>query len=439
MYRLAAHHGLLQHKAKDPQLESTGEQQTLEQAYCCILLLGAAPTNQMRQADIKALHDALPKWCTMAKLLNIDNPLSLFAILLTSDTPPRYRALLKLDGHSNVLGLNPHKLLETITEALKARENNAGHPLIDARLSTQLLHQLASAWTDIAKRYFVRQPATGTLELCLGMSSVHYHLAGEQSFEKTLDQPLSETTLELVPTEPSPQSMDVWASAVDAFQEATDSASTAIDYKPHGQEEPEDIDTHDYASMYPVLQAVIVNQSAGGYCLEWATPAPANLQTGDILALRHSSNEKWAIGLIRWIRQNGQAGVQTGIMQLSHRADPCAIQLLRSGKAASNYLRALLVPAVGAIARPPRIITATIPFREGSTVLLNQSGEENRALLGKLVQQSACCSLFEYEIMQQAAKSPAAAASADSKAATAPDVRAKVGESEDFSSLWELL
>lgn len=426
MYRLISHHGLMSQNVKDPLLE-TVQEQTLEEAYACVLLLGCARANQMRQGDIKTLVEQLPGWAGLVDIQGVDEPQTVFAVALTTDTPPRYRALLNLEGRSHILGLNTHRLIE----ALKPEAQSGG------RLPASLLEQLASAWGNIAKRGYPRTVTSQTLELCIGMSAVHFHLAGEKSFEDSmrLEQPAARK-LQLVPTQPEAPT-DVWAMAADAFQEPG-SKLDMIDYGTSFATDTQEEEKRDFSALYPIVSSTVVNQSPGGYCLEWKKDAPANLQTGDILAIRKSASADWSIAIIRWIRQNQDSGAQTGVEMLAHKAEPCGAQLLRSGKAASDYLRALRIPEVTAISRPPQIITAKIPFREGNTVTLNIGGEESRVILGRLVKQTASCSQFEYEPATTRKPEPAAQPAAQAPLPNSGN-RAKVNDPEDFNSLWGTL
>lgn len=434
MHRLAAHHKLQTQQVDDPLLGSIPTQ-TLEQAYCCTLLLGCSRANQMRQSDIQILVKMLPRWSTLVQLQSISQEGSLFAAAQATDTPPRYTALLNLTGRSHILGLNTHALSGAIMNALKAREAGESQPgIIDEHIPVQLLQQLACAWGDIAKRGFPRNTSTDELQLCLGMSSVHYHLAGRKSFEDTLQQPLEESSLELsIPSNDDP--VDIWSTAADAYHEATTHLGS-IDYSPPGSEDaPQDTSKPDHDALYSLLTAKVINQSPGGYCLEWLANAPPNLQTGDILALRKNEKHDWAIATIRWIRQNNQAGARIGIEMLAHRAQPCGTRLLRSGKAASNYLRALCIPEISALSRPAQLITAKIPFREGCTVTLNIDGEESQVTLGQLIQHTASYSQFEYTSV----KKPAKTGLATGKAQPATADHVKVGSHDEFTSLWDLL
>lgn len=437
MYRLASHHRLLTQKVKDPLLESI-EEQSLEEAYHCILLLGCSRANQMRQGDIKALVDALPGWAQLANLQGVNDAGSVFAISLTTDTPPRYRALLNLEGRDNVIGMATLALTEALMQTLKLESgSNLQVHQLAPKAPIGLLQQLVSAWGNIAKRGFPRTAANMQLELCIGMSAVHYHLAGQKSFEESMLQEQPGSKLQLVPEEPEP-TPDVWSMAADVLQ-GTDDELNVIGYGESLPSSATDNNLRDFSALYPILEATVVNQSPGGYCLEWKQEAPSNLQTGDILALRKDPQQDWSIATIRWLRQNQEAGAQIGVELLAHKANPCGAQLLRSGKAASDYLRALCIPEISAISRPAQLITAKIPFREGNTVTLNIEGEQNKVILGRLVKQTASCSQFEYEDVTIKKPEPPAAQPAAQAAQPHNGNRAKVGDPEDFNSLWGTL
>lgn len=444
MYRLAAHHNLQRQKVKDPLLDGD---QTLEHAYCCALLLGCSRANQLRQGDIKILVDALPEWCELVRLQHIDDEDSLFAVALSTDTPPRYRTLLRLEGQANILGLNTKRLTDSMEEALKERDKGVqGHSMFGSQIPLQLMQQLFLAWGDIAKRDFPRTASDESMEFCLGMSAVHFHLAGGLTFEETLDHPPKEDGLQLIIPEDNPGPTDIWSQAVDAFQDEVIAHHESIEYT-----SPEDLARQEeekqqqleaqreqQAAQFPVQSTHVVNHSPGGYCLEWLTDAPPNLRTGDVLALRQDATDSWSVAVIRWIRQNTEGGARIGVELLSPRAQPCGTQLLRSGKAASDYLRALRIPEIGALAQPAQLVTVKVPFREGSTVTLNIRGEESRIVLGKLVQQTASYNIFYYAVSQAAQPTPKPVEPA-AQSTSAASGHATVDDQEDFTSLWDIL
>ncbi len=96
------------------------------------------------------------------------------------DGPPRYRSLYPETQLASALGIDTQPLVELIREYLlqpEAERAKARLPLIEG-VTLDLLQHLSSAWGDIAERTFQRTQGQGQLTLCIGMSALHYFLAG---------------------------------------------------------------------------------------------------------------------------------------------------------------------------------------------------------------------------------------------------------------------
>ena len=135
--------------------------------------------------------------------------------------------------------------------------------------------------------------------------------------------------------------------------------------------------------------------------------------------------------MVRWIRQVRGGGTQMGIELVAPFAQPCGLQLMRKTEQHSQFLRALLLPAIAAISRPATLITPRLPFQEGNKVLININGNEQRAVLSRKQTSTGSFTQFEYRSVELA-NSP------QGKPVTAPGSQAKAGE-EDFDSLWKSL
>ncbi len=410
-------------------------EQSVEAAYSCALLLSCSRVNQMRQSDIAIVGLTLPNWCYLATLQKAELPSSLFIVNLNSDAPPRYKELLAEDNNAARLGFNTQDLAEALVEYQQSLENKKIKKRIDVpeSMSSTLLAQLCSAWGDIAKRDFHRISSKGTLQICLGMSAVHYYLAGQETFESTLK--LQQVALVEYQTDNSPP--DIWANAIDAeiAAEKDPFLTDLIEYEapPPSSENPAESTAETQASsakLYPIYTLDIVNHSPGGYCLAWHEQAPPQLQAGEIIALRESKDKPWATAVIRWIRQVGTASTQIGIELIAPNAQPCGLQLLRNNEKSSLFLRALLVPEIPALSRPASVIAPRIPFQEGHKVAINQQGKELKAILTKRSLHTGSICQFEYRLLtvSQPVETPR----------TTPTVK-ELTKHEDFDSLWKSL
>ena len=434
VYLLARKHNLHTVAIRDTLLNDISEQ-SVEAAYSCALLLSCSRINQMRQSDIAILANALPSWCHLAAIQNADLPSSLFVVNLHSDTPPRYKELMAETSGQALLGFDTQNLAAALIEHQQADENKKGKLGITVpdNMPSTLLAQLCSAWGNIAKRDFQRINSKGVLDICLGMSAVHYYLANQQPFEKTIKSQQSA----IVEYQTDNSTPDIWANAIDADTtfESDPLQTDLIEYDPQSKTEFETeyqdalLDTDASPALYPVYKLSIVNHSPGGYCLALSNEVPAQLQAGEIIALRETKGKPWVTAVIRWIRQAASNTTQIGIELIAPNAQPCGLQLLRSSGQPSNFLRALLVPEIPALSRPASVIAPRVPFQESHKVAINQYGKELKAVLTKRSIHTGSISQFEYRLT-----TPTQAVD-ERTTSTGSDLP----RTEDFDSLWKSL
>lgn len=431
VYWLARKNNIHTQPIRDALLDNISEQ-SIEAAYSCVLLLSCSRINQMRQSDIAILARALPSWCQLATLQKAELDSSLFNVNLNSDAPPRYKELIEQEQLQSCLGFNTQELAEALIQHQQSPENKKLKARFDVpeSMSSTLLAQLCSAWGNIAKRDFQRTSSKGSLELCLGMSAVHYYLAGQEAFAQTLKS--QQAAIVEYNTDNSPP--DIWASAIDAeiIVEQDPLQVDLIEYEETLIKEPSAENEQSPAEtvvLYPVYTLSIVNHSPGGYCLAWQDTVPPQLQAGEIIALRENPDRPWSTAVTRWIRQAGSTSTQMGVELIAPNAQPCGLQLLRTSDKSSHFLRALLVPEIPALSRPASVIGPRIPFQEGNKVVINQLGTERRAILRKRSMHTGSINQFEYSLLIP----PQSVETHSASALTKPT------KNEDFDSLWKSL
>lgn len=430
VYILARQHNLHTQPIRDPLLSGVS-QQSVEAAYCCVLLLSCARINQMRKNDIAVLAETLPSWSHLSVLQNTELDSSLFVVNLNSDAPPRYKKLVDEKHGAARLGFNTEELASALLEHQQKRNTKRfSSPIsIPEAMSSTLIAQLHNAWGQLAKRDFQRTSSQGTVQVCLGMSAVHYYLAGEESFDKTLKL-AQQTHVEYI-TDNSPP--DIWASAIDADSDTVPNPLDTEFIEYTVEDQSSDDTASEQPALYPVYSLDIVNQSPGGYCLAWHNTVPAQLQTGEIIALRDDETMPWTTAVVCWIRQTSSTITQMGIELIAPNAQHCGLQLLRGKNESSFFLRALLVPEIPALSRPASVIGPRIPFQEGHKVAINLQGKELKAILNKRIKQTGSISQFEYRLLTPE-HSPV-----QPKQPPAAQDSSELSISDDFDSLWKSL
>ena len=434
LHRIARLHGLQQVQVRDG-LARNGKSLSQEQIYLGALLLGCARCNQMRQSSIARLAEALESWSSLATLHRAEAPNSLFAIAPQLDGPPRYKSLFGDGELHNLLGLDPHALVDALKEHLLLPPDSPEPRRLPVPegMPLDLLQHLASAWGDIAERTFQRNPGRGSLSLCIGMSAVHYNLAGKRTFADVLKREEASRSAQFkVNKLGSSGGPDVWASAFDAQRESLwENGIPMEDIQYKAAPKPGEQSVEEPTEAYPSYELPIVNHSPGGYCLSWPKEVPVQLQAGELLGTQDAPDQGWSVAVVRWIRQVRGGGTQMGIELIAPHAQPCGVQLVRKNEQNSHYLRALLLPEIRVISRPATLITPRLPFQESNKVVINHNGDEIRAVLSRKQTSTGSFSQFEYRSLDEA-KPPSGTA------VTAPKEPGKGGD-EDFDSLWKSL
>lgn len=406
---------------KDPETLD-GKPLSIERAYLAVLLMGAARPNQIRQSAMAKLFAILEEWSGLVQLVKPDSPDGLFIINLDMDCPPRYRSLVLDEDLTGSLGLDTRQLVETLKHYLLDNDDARQRLRVPEGLGVELLQHLSQSWGDLAERTFNRMPGQGELRVTIGMSATHFQIAG-QSFSQFMNaedtNPFSDAARRAA--------QEGWSNAFDGDKDIEWAPDVEkINY--HTTNEPSD---EENAENYPVHSLRIVNHSPGGFCLTWPREVPKQLQAGELLGVQEQSDQGWSLAVVRWIRQVRGGGTQMGIELIAPHCSPCAIKLLRKAEQPSRYLRALLLPEVTAIDRPPTLITPRLPFQVNSRVMLCLGGHEQRALLVDRVMSTGSFSQFTHQVIGQMEQAGGKSETDSTSFAIATD--------DDFDSLWKSL
>lgn len=174
----------------------------------------------------------------------------------------------------------------------------------------ELLARLRGGWGRSQSRSTERLSATHQLDTAIGMSGLHFHLAGLVDFETFLRQAGEEGE---EPDRDAPQRA-VWAHA-------------AVD-----------------AGRIPLQHAEVVDQSLGGYQLRWPASEAVKARVDELIGLSvpaDGDERQWLLGVIRWLRYDAEGAVDAGVQLLSRRIRPVGLRLLDGGDAQRSVLRGI--------------------------------------------------------------------------------------------------
>ena len=400
-------------------------------AYKRLLLLGCCRPNQLRQKELDTAYHLFECWTDWTEVYHIGISNALFVVSLLNDSPPVYRNLLKSPLTSNHIGFDSTALAEGLAEYLTTppsqRQKNAQLPEVPARVNDALLMHLSQALGILTKRSFKRTASSGHLQVCVGMSALHYYCSNQKTFNQFVSDSDEADDENNVFLSAAQRKNDAWAGAFDADRgESMVSPDTPINFRGAGG----DISGGDSRSRaaYPWYEVSLENTSPGGYCINWNADMPSSLQTGELLGVREQQDHPWSVAIIRWIRQIKKQGTQIGVELLAPNAAPCALRLEQKVGNSSEFLRGLLLPELSSIGQPATLLTPRVPFQTGNRITLLYQGQQRQAQLSRRVSATSSISQFELKFR-------------DSLGATQSSPGGKTGSAgeDDFDSLWDSL
>ena len=400
----------------------------IDQAYKQNLLLSCCRPNQLRQADIQLVYEAFEIWSDYVEAGSEYSANAVFIINMEQDLPPRYRSLLHSSLTEHYYGFDTAELVDRLTDHLSSLQQKQGdgssHLTSPKGLSDVLINHLNQAFGILTKRTFKRIANQGSLNLCVGLSASHFYASGEVEFHtQMLHRNASniESDENIFLTQTRRQS-DAWAGAYDT------GGHTASQSSPLGSDISFDRPVQKDNESYPNYIIPLINTSPGGYCLQWVGEVPKNIQAGELISLRETTDQSWSIAVIRWIRHIKKKGTQLGIELLAPNAQPCGVQLLQRTGAPSEYLRGMLLPELSSIGQPATLITPRLPFQSGHKVSIRLSENESKCQLEQRV--SATGSFSQFELSESV---KIIGESVQTNKTTSLD------KEDDFDSLWPTL
>ena len=437
LYQIALQLGVTENTVIDdyPHLQYSN---TITLAYMRALLLACARPNQLRQDEILSTFEALNELSALAQLHDSQtgNHDNLFAVALNSNRPPLYRSRFTADDNSLLLELNTVQICKKLTEinAVTNSETLEGTSLRnELQLTSALTLHLIQAWNLLAQRNFERQESQGALDVAVGLSNIHYQLAGQMNFTHFLNRTIGmhsadnstgaifqKRGVKLKNTAKQNTKDDPWNDAFDIAGTSLAGKSIATDGIEFAIKKQE---AEEFKDANPIYHVPLIDSSPGGYCIEWRDEIPNQVKAGELLGLRDPLRNRWSLGVVRWANQT-KGATQLGIQVLAASATPVGLAMIHKTGDSSEYLRALEIPPLKAINQPATLITNAVSFREYSKARLykrtnnGSDTEQQKIQLTRRLFATGAISQFTYRAL----------------ATSKPKETAK---NDDFDSIWD--
>jgi hypothetical protein len=174
------------------------------------------------------------------------------------------------------------------------------------RVGNDLLLRLRRAFGQIAARGLVRLPAGHSLDTVLGLSGLHYFLAGQRDFDTFMRQSAQGTVHVIAGA--------AWTQGGLGMAKVTRYTGRVLD------------------------------QSLGGYRMTWENAEQVRARVGELVGLsfgEDAEEQDWMVGVMRWLRYEDNGGLSAGVELLARRASPVALRVVSADGGSRQVSRAV--------------------------------------------------------------------------------------------------
>lgn len=286
---------------------------TIARAYKRITLTALTDPNSLPFGAVWEIYQQFASWSEHAQITKykpVDNQASHFVVDLNSDIPPRAYAKYDVEGAGEfhrVIDATPlAKLVEKQIEKLEwGEELNSGIQFSPYYVKNILAH-LSKAYGYPPERDFPRIKKSGAITLAHGINTIYFHLNGKQEFS------LPQEGVDEIETGMAPD-------------DAQSSADKTADYA---------TDEWELLDLCPGGFAAIRNSK------------PVNpLRVGDLIGINAGNGgeeEKWGLGVIRWLTVIQNKSYKIGIQRIAPEIHTASVRATNGSLQDKLFRRALI-------------------------------------------------------------------------------------------------
>lgn len=404
LHRLACRYHLEALEIRDELQTPDAILSSIDLCYRRMVLFCLSSPFKIRQKENIQIFNALMDWGGHTRIYHPDEAPADATITLKqdSDTPPSHGSFSPDADSNHLLQLDASKLIETIREHFD--EDVPKSTLKDlGNLDKSLLRQLIQLWSNTQKRTFVRTKLNFELRVAVGLCKI-YQLVAEGKSKQSEEQETQSTWVEknfsdgnlldisarftLEPLD----SHNRHESRRDGFEEFGPST-----FDTEKEEPPLSIwdKTSSNDASESTYQFHTLNESAGGYCLEWKGEDAPKILVGELIGVQSAmANSQFGVGLVRWMKSNPHENLQVGLQMIAPNAIPVtAKHKLRKNQ---NSHECLLLPEVGTSGQPTSFICPTFPFSVGDLLMIDDGKTTREIRLTRLYESSGAISQFQF-------------------------------------------
>jgi hypothetical protein len=375
LYKVAVEYKLLSQAVPDVMVFPR-KPLNLRQIYLYAMMMGSSNTQRMNSADIVVLSEALKEWVQFINLTDkrTADPENQLVINLDVGVPPLFLTEVNNKLSPNLVFLQNEKFIAHVKSLPKYKIRSGFEEKV---LDKSMLDQLIQQWTEYRPKSVDRLPRNEKVLITLGLPALHYYMSGGAELQEIVGK----TSLD----DAEPTGRLAYGEIPREFG--------GLAFKPAQNK----LDRRKFFCE-PV---VAVDESPGGYCLEWEESSPG-LAVGEIIGIKERLSPYWRVGEVVWMNKLDSSKISAGISIICSDAIPVVARVPKnsfSGKGGNNVL-GLLCPADNSLNRKESVVMLpSMKLQMGEKMRfthLGASAASQHALqLMKPVKEHASCIEFE--------------------------------------------
>jgi hypothetical protein len=410
-------------------LYATISASTPRDVYKQACLLAITQPLKLRTGEVARLQAYFEKachLCNMKKSLSPDENGMVHVASLKSSEPPAYIPLADITTFSNLRGFDLSRLISTLNDMLEDNTTETHSYQTpgkgDVRLDTSLIKRLTATWTTQEKRRYSRVLTNRSIVAAVGIKNII------QAINADINPELSRE--ELFFTEPELNGQDIddpthFVGEMSAETEQFDHpfADDSMIYHSDLVGVESDINNPIARKALPASWRDwrVVNTGAGGYGLVWDKDEASGVQVGEAISLREKEYNihHWRTGVVRWLHNSEEHGLQVGLQLLAPRAIVVSVETIRNRSYSQIMpMDALMLPGMKTLQHPPSLLVPTGIFRSGDILDIAMLGKKLHIELRDIGESPSFFTQFFYK---------------------SSEVKSIASKKEEFEDLWNRL
>ncbi|MEW8334703.1 MAG: hypothetical protein AB2558_04185 [Candidatus Thiodiazotropha sp.] len=440
LHRLASRYGIGSYTIED-KLETSAIRSNIDEMYRRCLLFSLSSPYKMRQRENLQLFDTLLEWSRYTLIRPYDDAPEEYTITIhqDADLAPTHETRIEQTDSKYLQILDVTPLLSSLRDLFIDKADEAPSLYGTKELSKSLIRQLLMLWSKAQKRAFVRTKLNFELRVAVGLRSVYklIMLGDEpiQADDKSVeDGTWIETQFaqggELKVSEHftlMPMDVAAYNPRRGDFEEFGPNSTEYSSFELPQEDEVKIWEDNEKSQLDNATSLFhTINESAGGYCLDWRGKKIPKIQVGELIGVQSAmSATQFGVGIVRWMRSSDQDSMRVGVQMIAPNA--LAITAADPEHKTKKSDECLLLPEVGTSGQPTSFICAAQAFDIGRIVSIDNGEESKDIKLTRLLESSGSISQYQFIYLDDAA-----AASEDEK-------DDETGNDSDFDSLWSTL